>query len=230
MESNIAHLTESLLELSKNVPIYPVGGKMSTKSDHTIDMNKRESMMNDGTITTPNNNLTSKSRDQAFQALVSEFKDHKHKFDKLSKKVRDLKEKFKKKFDGENISSSLKNDSIDQENQINENPNNNEDDNKNNNANVILENQSTTGGYNSQIIKMINVMSENQRVINSAMSLKTSKEDLETLTKNIHSDFDRLKASMGDAFSKIELKIKATNEAAIKRSIDKDEIVRYFLF
>jgi len=74
-------------------------------------------------------------------------------------------------------------------------------------------------------MKMINVLTENQRLINSNLSLKSSKEELENVIKNMNNEFERFKTSIGEAFSKIETKVKASNEQTITQSIDKEEIV-----
>ena len=93
----------------------------------------------------------------------------------------------------------------------------------NNNLNTITNNN--IGNNNTQLMKMINVLTENQRLINSNLSLKSSKEELENVIKNMNNEFERFKTSIGEAFSKIETKVKASNEQTITQSIDKEEIV-----
>ena len=41
----------------------------------------------------------------------------------------------------------------------------------------------------------------------------------------MNNEFERFKTSIGEAFSKIETKVKASNEQTITQSIDKEEIV-----
>ena len=93
----------------------------------------------------------------------------------------------------------------------------------NNNLNTITNNN--IGSNNTQLMKMINVLTENQRLINSNLSLKSSKEELDNVIKSMNNEFERFKTSIGEAFSKIETKVKASNEQTITQSIDKEEIV-----
>lgn len=225
-ESTIAGLSKSLNDLYRSLTSLNSGQKIVSKLDqNSIDILKRDSN-NEQVFTNINN--PSKIKDPGYQSFYNEFQEHKQKFDKMTKKLNELRKKFKK--EGDDSISSLKYDSIDNEN------NNNNPKNENNisNTNIIVENQTinttNTGANNTQLLKMINLLSENIRVININMSLKTPREEMESVIKILTSELDRIRSSMGEALSKMDLRIKSANEGALSRSIDKDEIVRIYFY
>ena len=231
MESNVAQLTESVMELSKNVSSLPSGPRILTKSDNNLDNIKNNPMVSlDGIVTPITQGVPGRTRDPAYQAFFSDYQEHKQRFEKLLKKFHELKKSLETKpSEAENVSVSLKYDMIENENTNNVNPNPAKEVNNISTTNILVENQTTsnttTGGNTTQIMKMINVLTENQRFINSNMALKASKDEHEASQKSWNIELDRFKGIIGEALSKLDLKMKGNNEGVITRSIEKDEIV-----
>jgi hypothetical protein len=174
-------------------------------------------------VDTHKSNLTDTIVEHSSDAIYVEFKDYKLKVDKLYKKFEEMigkqRNERNERDDDDRLNGSIRNDLIDIENKEN-----NEFSLKQ--INYLVNSLHDGKGKDSNssagnFLKMINVLTENQKATNFQVNNKVSKDDLENSNKNMNLEIEKLQSTL----IKLDEKIKKLTEEGLNKSINKDEIV-----
>jgi hypothetical protein len=232
IDTNLSKLSISLTDIFKllkkdeDVPLL-VQNKLEVPQDDKKNSNqnfepKTESVTaHKKSVDTHKSNLTDTNVDHSSDAIYVEFKDYKLKVDKLYKKFEEMIGKQRnERDDDDRLNESIRNDLIDN----NENKENNELSLKQ--INYLVNNIHDGKGKDSNssagnFLKMINVLTENQKTTSFQVNIKANKDDLENSNKNINLEIEKLQSTL----MRLDEKIKKLTEEGLNKSINKDEIV-----
>ena len=235
VDFNLSKLSSSLTDISKllnkdsDMPLLvqkklevPKEDKEETKNFNSNEAKYESVSVVKRTGETLKTNLADTKADHGLDRNYVEFKELKQKVDKLYRKFDEI--IGKRREDEENRSNaSFKNEIFDIENkdfnqpgltQINQLLNTFHDGKgKDNNSSM------------NNLLKMINVLTENQKALNSLINNKVGKDDLENSNKHINHELEGYQRKLNI----LDEKVKKFSEEGLNNTINKEEIVIFHI-
>lgn len=233
-DSSIPKIVQTKLE----VPKEEKKAEKKINLEGTLNTNNNLNTINNNNINSANSNSQRSSNELKItndykNVNIPDFQDYKLKLDNLAKKFKDFKKNYKESNNHANTNPNnnvaLKTDTLENENNVittsleNISVGNNLNENQPNNNTT---NTNTGPSSNVNLLKLINMISDNQKNINFHLANKLSKEESENNSKSLNTELEKLQGRIGEALSKVDLKIKAITQGMLNQTIDKEEIVK----